>query len=64
MKGGTYSSKLCIMLKLDLLDIYQWGCGPFFVSLLTDKHLKGFCIEHGFVYIFSTKGVFTSVRDA
>ena len=24
-----------------LLDIYQLGCGPFFLSLVTDKRLKG-----------------------
>ena len=29
------------MLKLDLLDICKWSCGPFCVSLLTDRHLKG-----------------------
>ena len=27
----------------DLLDIYQYGCDPFCVSLLTDRHLKVRC---------------------
>ena len=24
----------------DLLDVYQYGCDPFCMSLLTDRHLK------------------------
>ena len=41
VKGGTNSCKLCINKVKDLVDIYQQVCGPFVVSLLTDRHLKG-----------------------
>ena len=34
----------------DLLDICKWGCGPFCVSLLTDRRLKG--LSWDFVYVF------------
>ena len=27
----------------DLLDVYQYGCDPFCMSLLTDRHLKVHC---------------------
>ena len=47
----------------DLLDVYQCSCGSFCVSLVTDRHLKENS-KMDFVYIFSTKGIFTSVRDA
>ena len=47
----------------DLLDVYQCSCGSFCVSLLTDRRLKD-CSKTDFVYIFPTKGVFTSVRGA
>ena len=41
VKGGTKSCTLCVILKLDLLDIYKWGCGSLCVSLLTNRCLKG-----------------------
>ena len=47
----------------DLLDVYQCICGSFCVSLLTDGHLKDHS-KADFVYIFSTKDVFTSAREA
>ena len=45
----------------DLLGIYQYGCDPVCVSLLTDRHLKvrSNCI----LFTFSEKGAFTSARD-
>ena len=46
----------------DLLGIYQYGCDPFFVSLLTDMCLKvrSKCI----LFTFSDKGKLTSARDS
>ena len=38
----------------DLLDIYNCGCGPFFVLLLTDKHLK-WQSKADFVYVFQQR---------
>ena len=45
------------------LDVYQCSCGSFCVSLLTDRCLKDYS-KTDFVYLFLTKGVFTSVLDA
>ena len=38
VKGGTKLCQLFVILKLDLLDIYRRGCGPFCVALLTDGY--------------------------
>ena len=45
----------------DLLGIYQYGCDPFWVSLLTDKHLK--VRSNRILFTFSDKGALTSARD-
>ena len=37
----------------DLLGIYQYGCDPFCVSLLTDRHLK--VRSNSILLTFSTK---------
>ena len=42
---------MCHIKVKDVLDIHKWGGGPFGLSLLTDKRLKG--LNHNnFVYIF------------
>ena len=46
----------------DLLDIYQYGCDPFCVSLLTDRHLK--VRSNSILFTFSDKGALTSARDS
>ena len=47
----------------DLLGIYQYGCDPFCVSLLTDRHLK--VRSNSILLTFSDKGaLFTSARDS
>ena len=46
----------------DLLGIYQYGCDPFCVSLLTDRHLKVRC--NSILFTFSDKGALTSARDS
>ena len=38
----------------DLLDIYNCGCGPFCVSLLTDRRLK-LLSKADFVYVFQQR---------
>ena len=40
----------------DLLGIYQYGCDPFCVSLLTERHLKVHC-DTDFVLHFQTKAL-------
>ena len=40
-KGHKFTLIMCHMNVEDLLDIHKYGCGPFCVSLLTDRHLKG-----------------------
>ena len=45
-----------------LLGIYQYGCDPFCVSLLTDMHLKVRC--NSILFTFSDKGALTSARDS
>ena len=45
----------------DLLGIYQYGCDPFCVSLLTDRHLK--VGSNSILFTFSDKGALTSARD-
>ena len=45
-----------------LLGIYQYGCDPFCVSLLTDRHLK--VRANRILFTFSDKGAFTSARDS
>ena len=45
-----------------LLGIYQYGCDPFCVSLLTDRHLK--VRSNSILFTFSDKGAFTSARDS
>ena len=37
----------------DLLGIYQYGCDPFCVSLLTDRHLK--VRSNSIIFTFRTK---------
>ena len=37
----------------DLLGIYQYGCDPFYVSLLTDRHLK--VCSNSILFMFQTK---------
>ena len=39
-KRGLTLINLCFKVKTDLLGIYKYGCDPFCVSLLTDRHLK------------------------
>ena len=46
----------------DLLGIYQYGCDPFCVSLLTGRHLK--VRSNSILFTFSDKGAFTSARDS
>ena len=46
----------------DLLGIYQYGCDPFCVSLLTDRHLK--VRSNRILFGFSDKAAFTSARDS
>ena len=46
----------------DLLGIYQYGCNPFRVSLLTDRHLK--VRFNSILFTFSDKGALTSARDS
>ena len=46
----------------DLLGIYQYGCDPFWVSLLTDRHLK--VRSNSILFTFSDKGALTSARDS
>ena len=46
----------------DLLGIYQYGCDPFCVSLLTDRLLK--VHSNRILFGFSDKGAFTSARDS
>ena len=46
----------------DLLGIYQYGCNPFCVSLLTDRHLK--VRSNSILFMFSDKGALTSGRDS
>ena len=45
----------------DLLGIYQHGCDPFFVSLLTDRHLK--VHSNSILFTFSDKCALMSARD-
>ena len=46
----------------DLLGIYQYGCDPFCVSLLTDRHLK--VCSNSILFMFSDKGTLMSARDS
>ena len=46
----------------DLLGIYQYGCDPFCVSLLTDRHLK--VGSSSILFTFLDKGALTSARDS
>ena len=46
----------------DLLGIYQYGCDPFCVSMLTDRHLK--VRSNSILFTFSDKGALTSARDS
>ena len=46
----------------DLLGIYQYGCDPFCVSLLTDRHLK--VRSNSILFMFSDKGALMSARDS
>ena len=46
----------------DLLGIYLYGCDPFCVSLLTDRHLK--VRSNSILFTFSDKGALTSARDS
>ena len=46
----------------DLLGIYQYGCDPFCMSLLTDRHLKG--PSNSILFTFSDKGALTSARES
>ena len=46
----------------DLLGIYQYGCDPFCMSLLTDMHLK--VHSNSILFMFSDKGALTSARDS
>ena len=45
----------------DLLGVYQCGCDPFCVSVLTDRHLK--VGSNSILFTFSDKGALTSARD-
>ena len=47
----------------DLLDTYNCGCGPFCVSLPSDRRLK-WLSNTDFVYFFKTKSILMSVHDA
>ena len=41
VKWGTDSCKLFVIIKVkDLVEFYKWGCGLFYLSLLTDRRLK------------------------
>ena len=46
----------------DLLGIYQYGCNPFCVSLLTDRHLT--VCSSSILFTFSDKGALTSAHDS
>ena len=46
----------------DLLGIYQYGCDPFCVSLLTDRHLK--VRSNSILFTFSDKGALMFARDS
>ena len=46
----------------DLLGIYQYGCDPFCVSLLTDRHLK--VRSNSILFAFSDKGALMSARGS
>ena len=46
----------------DLLGIYQYGCDPFCVSFLTDRHLK--VRSNSILFTLSNKGPLTSARDS
>ena len=46
----------------NLLGIYQYGCDPFCVSLLTVRHLK--VLSNSILFTFSDKGVLTPGRDS
>ena len=46
----------------DLLGIYQYGCDPLCVSLLTHRHLK--VRTNRILFTFSDKGAFTSACDS
>ena len=46
----------------DLLGIYQYGCDPFCVSLLTDRYLK--VRSNSILFTFSDNGALTSARDS
>ena len=45
-----------------LLGIYQYGCDPFCVSLLTDRHLN--VRSNSILFTFWDKGGLTSARDS
>ena len=45
-----------------LLDVYQYGCDPFCMSLLPDRHLKVCCNTD--LFRFFNKTAFTSARDS
>ena len=45
-----------------LLGIYQYGCDPFCVSLLTDMHLK--VRSNSILFTFVDKGVLMSASDS
>ena len=53
---------ICAIKCKNVLDIYKWGCGPFSVSLLTDRHLKELS-QDGFCLHFPIMGAFTSAPD-
>ena len=46
----------------DSLGIYQYGCDPFCVSLLTDRHLN--VRSNSILFTFWDKGTLTSARDS
>ena len=46
----------------DLFGIYQYGCDPFCVSFLTDRHLK--VRSNNILFTFSDKGALKSARDS
>ena len=46
----------------DLLGIYQYGCDPFCLSLLTDRHLK--VRSNSILFTFLDKGALASARDS
>ena len=37
----------------DLLGIYQYGCDPFCVSLLTDRHLRDLSLAMALAYMLN-----------